>query len=227
MYPGGGVEISGSVKAYFALKLTGHDPGGRIHAARPGRRSWLTAGPTPSTASRAFTWPCSARFPTSNARPCRPSCCCCPTWFPVNLYAISSWSRTIIVPLSIMSAYRPVRSNWSRGWASASCSCSRPSIGRRCAVPGLKGGTGLLSWDRFFRTRRRGLRSGASGIGCCRCGERALACAERWMIDRFDGSDGLGAIFPPMVWSIVALKCLGYADDSPEMQVLPRAAAKA
>ena len=26
MYPGGGLEISGSVKAYFALKLTGHDP---------------------------------------------------------------------------------------------------------------------------------------------------------------------------------------------------------
>ena len=26
MYPGGDVEISASVKAYFALKLTGHDP---------------------------------------------------------------------------------------------------------------------------------------------------------------------------------------------------------
>lgn len=26
MYPGGKLEISGSVKAYFALKLTGHDP---------------------------------------------------------------------------------------------------------------------------------------------------------------------------------------------------------
>ncbi len=26
MYPGGDLEISGSVKAYFALKLTGHDP---------------------------------------------------------------------------------------------------------------------------------------------------------------------------------------------------------
>ena len=35
---------------------------------------------------------------------------------------------------------------------------------------------------------------------------------------RFDRSDGLGAIYPPMVWSIIALKCLGYPDDSPEMQ---------
>ena len=31
-------------------------------------------------------------------------------------------------------------------------------------------------------------------------------------------SDGLGAIFPPIVWSIIALRCLGYADDSPEVR---------
>ena len=45
--------------------------------------------------------------------------------------------------------------------------------------------------------------------------------AEKWMLDRFAGSDGLGAIFPPMVWSIIALRCLGYADDSPGDAVLP------
>ena len=36
------------------------------------------------------------------------------------------------------------------------------------------------------------------------------------MIERFDDSEGLGAIFPPMIFSIVALKCLGYRDDSAE-----------
>ena len=38
------------------------------------------------------------------------------------------------------------------------------------------------------------------------------------MLTRFDRSDGLGAIYPPIVWSIIALKCLGYPDDSAEMQ---------
>ena len=38
------------------------------------------------------------------------------------------------------------------------------------------------------------------------------------MLTRFDHSDGLGAIYPPMVWSTIALKCLGYPDDSPEVQ---------
>jgi squalene-hopene/tetraprenyl-beta-curcumene cyclase len=42
--------------------------------------------------------------------------------------------------------------------------------------------------------------------------------AARWMTDRFAGSDGLGAIFPPIIWSIVALKCLGHDDDSPEVR---------
>ena len=47
---------------------------------------------------------------------------------------------------------------------------------------------------------------------------RAIATAEQWMLERFEQSDGLGAIYPPIVWSIVALKCLGYADDSPEVR---------
>ena len=35
LYPGGGMDISVSVKAYFSLKMTGHDPEARIHAAGP------------------------------------------------------------------------------------------------------------------------------------------------------------------------------------------------
>jgi squalene-hopene/tetraprenyl-beta-curcumene cyclase len=42
--------------------------------------------------------------------------------------------------------------------------------------------------------------------------------AERWMCERFSYSDGLGAIFPPIVWSVVALKCLGHGDGSTAVQ---------
>ena len=37
-----------------------------------------------------------------------------------------------------------------------------------------------------------------------------LAAAHRWMLDHFENSDGLGAIFPPMIYTVVALECLGY-----------------
>ncbi len=75
----------------------------------------------------------------------------------------------------------------------------------------------MLSWDRFFRTIDSGLRF-LQRHKLLPLRKRAMAMAERWVIDRFEGSDGLGAIFPPMVWSVIALRCLGYADDSPELK---------
>jgi squalene-hopene/tetraprenyl-beta-curcumene cyclase len=48
--------------------------------------------------------------------------------------------------------------------------------------------------------------------------DRAIRVASKWMIRRFENSDGLGAIFPPIVWSVIALRCLGYEESSPEVQ---------
>jgi squalene-hopene/tetraprenyl-beta-curcumene cyclase len=42
-------------------------------------------------------------------------------------------------------------------------------------------------------------------------------CAE-WMLERFEGTDGLGAIYPPMQYAIMALDVLGYAPDDPIRQ---------
>ena len=47
--------------------------------------------------------------------------------------------------------------------------------------------------------------------------KRALKRAEQWMLERFEGSDGLAAIFPAMLNSLIALKALGYADDHPQV----------
>ena len=46
----------------------------------------------------------------------------------------------------------------------------------------------------------------------------AIGAAHRWMLDHCEDTDGLGAIFPPMVYSIIALRCLGYDLDSPDVQ---------
>jgi squalene-hopene/tetraprenyl-beta-curcumene cyclase len=46
---------------------------------------------------------------------------------------------------------------------------------------------------------------------------RAVARASDWMQAHFTDSDGVGAIFPPIIYTIISLHCLGYAADSPEM----------
>jgi squalene-hopene/tetraprenyl-beta-curcumene cyclase len=215
MTPGGKVEISASVKAYFALKLTGHEPSSE--PMQRAREAILRHGG--ADAVNSFT-----RFYLALLGQISYDCCpevppelvLLPQWCPINLYAMSAWTRTIVVPLSVMSACRPVAQiDPRRGIRELFIQSPDEWPELRCV--GVESPRGLLSWDRFFRTVDRLLRF-------CRkrnwlpLRRRALAAAERWMLDRFKGSDGLGAIYPPMVWSIIALKCLGYADDSPAMR---------
>jgi len=44
----------------------------------------------------------------------------------------------------------------------------------------------------------------------------ALRRAEKWMLERFEMSDGLGAIYPSMMNAIIGLRCLGYSVDDPQ-----------
>ena len=214
IYPGGGVEASASVKAYFALKLTGH--AASAAEMQRARRAILAHGGADAVNSfTRFYLALLGQIPYAQCPAVPPEFLLLPDWFPVNLYSISSWSRTMLVPLAIMSAYRPVRAIDPRlGIRELFLRAPADWPALRC--PGLKGGTGPLSWDRFFRL-----------VDVCakRCQRhrllplrrRAVAKARRWMLQRFAGSDGLGAIFPPIVWSVVALRCLDYAEDSPEV----------
>src|SRR5207253_6390662 len=73
-----------------------------------------------------------------------------PKWSPINIYRMSAWSRTIVVPLSIMWAHRPERKIAAeRGIGELFIREPRDWPELRC--PRLGQGHGWLSWDRFFR----------------------------------------------------------------------------
>ena len=108
MYPGGEVEISGSVKAYFALKLTGHDPSEEF--MQRARAAILAHGGADAVNSfTRFYLALLGQISYAECPTVPPEMVLLPKWCPVNLWAVSSWSRTIIVPLSIISAMQPVR----------------------------------------------------------------------------------------------------------------------
>jgi squalene-hopene/tetraprenyl-beta-curcumene cyclase len=214
-YPGGPIDVSVSVKAYFALKLTGHDPS--CEAMQRARDAILANGGADAVNSfTRFYLALLGQISYDECPAVPPEALLLPRWSPINLYRVSAWSRTIIVPLSIMWACQPVTHIDARLGISE-LFLQPPSKWPPLRCPGQKGGTGLVSWDRFFRYLDRALKF-LHRWRVLPLRRRALRRAERWIVERFAGSEGLGAIFPPMIWSVIALRCLGYSDDSPEVK---------
>ncbi len=105
-HPGGPVDISGSVKAYFALKLSGHDPDSE--PLQRARRAILAHGGADCVNSfTRFYLALLGQISYDHCPVVPPEVVLLPGWAPVNLYRVSAWTRTILVPLSIMSACRP------------------------------------------------------------------------------------------------------------------------
>jgi squalene-hopene/tetraprenyl-beta-curcumene cyclase len=215
MYPGGAVEISGSVKAYFALKLTGHDPSAEY--MQRARQSILRHGGADAVNSfTRFYLALLGQISYDQCPAVPPEVVLLPQWFPINMYRVSAWSRTMIVTLSIMSALQPVTPiDPQRGIRELFI--NKPENWPELRCPGLKGKPGLFSWDTFFRAVDKGFKF-MQRNQVLPLRRRALAACEKWMTERFERSEGLGAIFPPMVWSIIALRALGYDDESTELQ---------
>jgi len=72
-----------------------------------------------------------------------------------------------------------------------------------------------LGWRNLFLRADRGLKWWEKH-GSRRLRQRGVRAAERWMLERTRHSDGLGAIYPPMMYSIMALDVLGYPPEHPE-----------
>ena len=208
IHPSGPVDVSASVKAYLALKLTGHDP--RSPALVRAREAIAAAGgPWAVNSFTKFYMALLGQMPYSACPAVPPEAVLLPDWFPVNLHRVSAWSRTMIVPLSLMWAFKPLRRiPADRGIAELFSERDRhggpPPADRSF-------------WARFFRGTDRFMKA-CEAVGFMPLRARAIQACRRWMLERFDESDGLGAIFPPIVWSIVALRAMGCAEDAPELR---------
>jgi squalene-hopene/tetraprenyl-beta-curcumene cyclase len=210
-YPEGPVELSVSVKAYFALKLAGHDP--RSPEMVRAREVILCLGGAAGCNSfTKFYLALLGQFPYRNCPAVPPEMMLLPRWAYFNIYAMSSWTRTIIVPLSIFFAYKPVRTLPAElGIAELFL---RPPDTPLWPHPPTRR---WLSWTNLFLVLDAVFKKvDAIGLGPVR--RLALQRAADWMLAHFDDSDGLGAIYPPIIYTIVSLRCLGYADDSEEMR---------
>lgn len=205
IYPGGPAEVSASVKAYLVLKLAGHAPDEPLMQRAREAISAL-GGPWAVNSFTRYYLALLGQMPYSACPAVPPEIALLPKWFSINLHSVSAWSRTMIVPLSLMWTYKPQRE------IPADRGIAELFTDGHHAPPRVR----ARGWEAFFHGVDVCLK-GCEAVGLLPLRRRAVAACERWMLERCVDSDGLGAIFPPMVWSIIALKCLGYADDSAEV----------
>ncbi len=215
IFSGGSSEISESVKAYFALKLAGISPDEPVMQ----RAKDLILRKGGVVQAHVFTKITLALFGQYDWRgiPCMPpEIFLAPRWFYFNLYAVSYWGRTCIIPLLIIFAHRPVCAISNEQGIDELFLQPRKEVDY-AQVPPLHRDSTLFSWRNFFVWVDRLLRLyEAYPIKALR--KKALNSLQSWMIEHMDGEGGLGAIYPAMAYSIVALRSLGYSTDHPLVQ---------
>ncbi|MGH6970855.1 MAG: squalene--hopene cyclase, partial [Caulobacteraceae bacterium] len=208
LYHGGALDVSATVKAYFALKMIGDDPAAP-HMTRA-REALLARGG--AGACNVFTRILLALFGVLSWRavPEMPvEIVLLPRWFPIHLDKISYWARTVIVPLLVLRKLRP-RARNPRGVSIDELFIQPPATIVRLA----RGAHQKEPWASFFFALDRVLRVAEPRFpkGAQR---RAIGKAVAFVDERLNGEDGLGGIFPAMVNSVMMYDALGYPPEHP------------
>ena len=213
LFHGGAFDISCTVKAYYALKLVGDDPGAP-HMVRAREAALAAGGAAHCNVFTRITLALFGQVPW-RAVPAMPvEMIDLPRWFPFHLDKVSYWSRTTIVPLTILLALKPRAKN-PRGIGIAELFTTPPEREWHYFPRET-----VTQWS--FLTLDRVLAVGEKAIpGAVR--RRAVEKALDWCMTRMNGEDGLGAIFPPMANLLMAFDTLGYARDHPARSTARRA----
>ena len=204
----GNANISTSVKAYFALKLLGHDKNAP-HMVKARQMILALGGAARCNVFTRITLAIFGQVPWHTPPAMPIEIMLLPRWFFFHLSKIAYWSRTVIVPLLILYTTKPVcRLNSSEGIAELFTT-----------PPDMLG-----HLDRF---RHRAWRKNVfivldrvlkrtMHLMPGRVRMHALDEAERWTRARMQGDGGIGAIYPAMANAVMALKTLGCSESDPD-----------
>ena len=206
LFHGGAFDVSASVKAYFALKMIG-DSIDAPHMVQARTAIHKAGG---AAAANVFTRIQLALFGAGpwSAVPTLPvELILLPRWFPVHLSKMSYWARTVIVPLLVLAAKKPVARNPSGVLVDELYTTKRAKLVSKAA--GTK-----QAWTTFFNGLDVVLK-GVEPLWPKGTRQRAIDACVTFVTERLNGVDGLGAIYPAMANSVMMFDCLGYPEDHP------------
>ncbi len=210
LFAGGAFDVSATVKAYYALKMIGDD----IDAPHMARARAAIHAAGGAEAANVFTKIQLALFDAGPWRvvPTLPvELILLPRWFPVHLSKMSYWARTVIVPLLVLAALKPVARNDS------GVKVDELYIGKQARLVSKAADT-KRGWTLFFNGLDRVLKL-VEPLWPNGTRKRAIQACVDFVTERLNGEDGLGAIYPAMANSVMMFDCLGYAEDHPHRAI--------
>jgi len=208
----GAFDMSASVKAYYALKLIG-DSTDADHMRRAREAIRAHGG---AARANVFTRTALALYGAISWRavPAMPvEVMLLPKWFPFHIMKIAYWSRTVIVPLLVLLAYKP-RARNPKGVRIDELFLEPPEKARLTPRAPQQN----RWWFAFFRGVDTLLRVIEPAIPT-RIRKRAVDRAVAFAVEHLNGEDGIGAIFPAMVNNVLMFDTLGYPKDHPHAAI--------
>jgi len=180
LFPGGPADVSGTVKAYFALKLLGDDPNA-AHMRRAREIVHRLGGAEKCNSFTKFYFAALGQISYDACPSIPPEVVLLPKWFYFNLYHVSAWTRTMILPLGIVTTLRYTR-NLRPEQGIAELYLDRVAA-NRLADPPPRGIPN--NWrDLFLRIDQLLKRYEESPIASLRA--KAMARAEEWLLKHLD-----------------------------------------
>ncbi|MGH9435940.1 MAG: squalene--hopene cyclase, partial [Terriglobia bacterium] len=207
IYAGGPSELNATIKAYFSLKLAG-DSSETPHMLAARKRALALGGLERTNSYTRFYFALCGKIDWGKVPAMPPELMLLPRWFFVNVYEMSSWTRGILVPLTILFAHKP---DWRLPERAGVDELWRDP---RRAVPAFKWDARPFSWHNFFRAVDRVLKL-YEALPWKPLRKIALRRSRRWLLEHLERSEGMGAIYPAMVNAVLALVAMGYAADHP------------
>ncbi len=214
----GDLNISASVKAYYALKLIG-DSEDAPHMVKA-RQAILDHGG--AARANVFTRIQLALYGAMpwHAVPVMPiEIMLLPRWFPFHLDKVAYWSRTVIAPLLILMNLKPTARNPKQVFVPELYNCPPEEEKNYMVNPHDSFiGSCFIQLDKIVRRIEpffpKSLR------------KRALQKAIDFTTERLNGEDGIGAIYPAMANAVMAFDSLGYGKDHPDLMIAKKAVYK-
>ncbi|SDW06957.1 squalene-hopene/tetraprenyl-beta-curcumene cyclase [Nitrosomonas communis] len=208
LYYGGAFDQSCSIKAYYALKLVG-DSSDAPHMVRARSAILSHGGAARANVFTRLLLAMYGQIPWRGVPFVPAEIILFPRWFLFHLSKVAYWSRTVMIPLSILCSLKAKAAN-----------PRNIHVRELFTVPPEEEQDYFpvrTPLNRFFLYMER-LGSKLEPLIPTFVRKKALHRAEQWVIERLNGECGLGAIFPAMVNAYEALALLGYADDHPYRQ---------